>query len=813
METDWEKIKSIFAEAVALPVGDRVTYLIKHCDGNDEMLAELRSLLDASDEPDNLIEYNSLDLNSALNAEPKTYTDKHFGNFRIISEIGRGGMGAVFLAERDDGEFTQQVALKIVRQSIADSAIIERFRRERQILATLNHPNIAMLHDGGVNAEGEPFLAMEYVDGRPLTDYVREKNLSINERLRLFIKVCGAVAFAHRSLIIHRDIKPSNILVTDAGEPKLLDFGLAKVFETDNANNETVLRAFTPAYASPEQIQGGPVTTAGDVYSLGVVLYELLSGETPFNFEGKAIGEIIEAVTVTEPPLPSRISRANSRSPAIDSDLDTITLKALRKTPSRRYATVEAFADDIDRYLDGRPISARPNTFAYRTKKFVKRNRLAVAAASVVLIAIFAALAVSLWQARIARRESAKSEAVNKFLQQMLATAIPGSGGSGKRGVQASMIDILDNAAQRLDGDELASQPEVRAELRQVIGQGYIAQGLNDKAQRLIKAAFEEQVSLYGRDSIQTLRTEMNLAEIYLFKADYDPAFEILERRFQTLRDEFLQNRIEPFFFVGMLNGYALAYRARGNSEVAEQMLRESVEICNQRSVVERLEYTTNLLTLILLDQGKFDDAKSSQQAVVSKLRLAPDENADKLSAALTLLGSILMEKGELKEAEADLLEAERDYRKLYGPDYTAIYDNIRLQAQVSYLLGNYATAGRKIEIVLDNYRKTSNPKYISFATAMTIQGLILNKTGKPAEAETILREAYKLRTENLPATHFMTALTQGALGEVLLDAKRIDEASPLIRASYASLLNSQNVGNERTKTARARLARLEEHR
>ncbi len=813
METDWEKIKSIFAEAVALPAGDRVTYLIKNCEGNDEMLAELRSLLDASDEPDNLIENNSLDLNSALNAEPKTYTDKHFGNFRIISEIGHGGMGAVFLAERDDGEFTQQVALKIVRQSIADSSIIERFRRERQILATLNHPNIATLHDGGVNADGEPFLAMEYVDGRPLTDYVCEKNLSINERLRLFIKVCGAVAFAHRSLIIHRDIKPSNILVTDAGEPKLLDFGLAKVFESDNVNNETVLRAFTPAYASPEQIQGGPVTTAADVYSLGVVLYELLSGETPFNFEGKAIGEVIEAVTVTEPPLPSRISRANSGSSAINSELDTITLKALRKEPNRRYASVEAFADDIDRYLDGRPISARPNTFAYRTKKFIKRNRFAVAAASVVLIAILAGLAVSLWQARIARRESAKSEAVNKFLQQMLATAIPGSGGGGKNGAQASMIDILDNAAQRLDGDELAFQPEVRAELRQVIGQGYIAQGLNDKAERLIKAAFEEQISLYGRDSLQTLRTEMNLAEIYLIKAEYDPAFEILERRFQTLRDEFLQNRVEPFFFVGILNGYALAYRARGNSELAERMLRESVEICNQRSVVERLEFTTNLLTLILVDQGKFDDAKSSQQAVVSKLRLAPDENADKLSAALTLLGSILMEKGELKEAEADLLEAETAYRKLYGQDYTAIYDNIRLQAQVSYLLGDYATAERKVEIALENYRKTSNPKYISFATALTVQGLILNKTGNPAEAEKILLEAYKLRTENLPATHFMTALTQGALGEVLLDAKRIDDAAPLIRASYASLLASQKVENERTTTARARLARLEEHR
>ena len=441
---DWQQVKDIFAEALEQPADLRLDFVRARCDGNQHLLIEISSLLNASDEPDNLIEDNALDFNSTLAAESTNYTDKHFGNYRIIREIGSGGMGTVFLAERDDGEFTQQVALKIVRQSIADSAIIERFRRERQILANLNHPNIAALHDGGVNAEGEPFLAMEYVDGETLTDYVEKHRLSIRERLRLFLKICNAVSYAHRNLVVHRDIKPSNILVTTDGEPKLLDFGLAKAFESDAAKTQTALRAFTPAYASPEQIQGGNITTASDVYSLGVVFYELLTGAKPLNFDNKSFEEIVRTIESSEPAKPSDAATWRrgdaatkkeeetgrkregenivaptpiSASPTLHvtasqlkGDLDNIALTAIRKEPERRYSSVEDFAKDIESNLAGRPITARPNTLSYLAAKFVKRNKLAVAAASVVLIAILVGLFVSLWQAQIARQQRDRAE-------------------------------------------------------------------------------------------------------------------------------------------------------------------------------------------------------------------------------------------------------------------------------------------------------------------------------------------------------------------------------------------------------------------
>ena len=304
-EIDWLQVKTLFAEALELPPDQRSEFLGKRCDGDERLLEEVRSLLAAAEEPQNLIEDHAIDLAAKISGSTNNQTEQHFGNYRIVREIGSGGMGTVFLAERDDGEFSMQVALKIVRQSVADREIIERFKRERQILAGLNHPNIAALHDGGINEKGEPFLAMEYVDGETLIEFCDQNRLSIPERLRLFLKICAAVAYAHRNLVVHRDIKPSNILITNDGEPKLLDFGLAKAFETDSSKTQTALRAFTPAYASPEQIQGKSITTASDVYSLGVVFYELLAGTKPLNIEDKSFEEILETISKSEPAKPS----------------------------------------------------------------------------------------------------------------------------------------------------------------------------------------------------------------------------------------------------------------------------------------------------------------------------------------------------------------------------------------------------------------------------------------------------------------------------------------------------------------------------
>ncbi len=820
-ETHFHKIKDIFADIVEVPRENRAELIHEKCGDDANLKAEIESLLAAHDEAENIIEKNAFDINSLSNN--KTYDGREFGHYRILREIGHGGMGAVFLAERADGEFDQQVALKIVRQTIVSSELERHFRRERQILASLNHPNIAKLLDGGVSAIGEPFLAMEYIEGANLLEFAAE--ISIEEKLKLFIKVCNAVEYAHRHLVVHRDIKPSNILVTADGEPKLLDFGLAKPSETSelNANEttETAFRALTPAYASPEQLRGQTVTTSSDTYSLGVVLYELLSGEKPFHFENKSLEEILQTVTTGEPPPPSAISnsrlqnsnfknpKSKIRNPKLKGDLDIITLKALRKEPDRRYNSVVAFAEDIERHLKGLPITARPQTFSYRSSKFFRRNKITVSAGVLILLSLFVGGIVSFVQFRRAQAEKAKAEQVNSFLQKMLLTANPEQSSNQGKGYSASINDLLAQATQRLDSDDFSSQPEVKAELEYLIGTIYLNQGKLDSAEKYLQTALKMQAELYDTNSKQILLSENSLGSLYLAKADYDRAENMFEKILPSLREQFRLGNIKIPVMADALNNFALLKRARGDSRQSEILYRESLESSIQNKLPdENLVFTKTMIALTRFDQGKFDEAEADVQKLLAESK---QKDRESMSTAdnLTLLGSIQSEKGNFREATDNLREGERIYLKLLSPDALKIFDNRRLQAQILYAEGNLSEAEKTINQVLENYRRISNPKYISYATALTYKGLILNKAGKSAEAETILREALRLRTENLPAKHFMTALTKSALGEVLTTTQKYDEAETLLTESLQDLKDIQAAENQRTLTAQNRLDEL----
>lgn len=819
-QEEWQKVKEILAAALEQPPGVRAQFVAEACGADEAMRREVDSLLAAHEEP-NLLEQYSVNLQAQLQAEPPTYAGRRFGPYRILREIARGGMGAVFLAERADGAFQQQVALKIIRQSVADGELERHFRRERQILASLNHPNIAKLLDGGVSDNGELFLAMEFIAGAPLVSYAEDRRLTIDDRLRLFVKICHAVSFAHQRLIVHRDLKPSNILVTADGEPRLLDFGLAKLLEASadavgpagSDRTETAFRAFTPAYASPEQILGRSVTTTSDVFSLGVLLYELLTGEKPFQFEGKSLDDIIKSVTTGEPSLPSRaVVRAGhppgaNRQRQLKGDLDNITLKALQKDPARRYQSVADFAGDIDRHFGHLPITARPNTLRYRAASLYRRNKIAVSAAAFIVLALIVGLTISFWQYRNARRESATAEAVNGFLQQVLMTGNPSAG----RGYQTTITDVWKEADARLDRGELQDQPEVRAALRQVVGAGYIAQGNYVAGEKNLRQALADETRLYGAGSPRLLITESHLAALFFAKAEYDSAARMYEPMLPLLRAEFEKGRVDATIVCSALNNTALLNRARGNAVQAEALLRECLTVGAGRIPEAQLDDPRGFLTLILIDQGKFEEAEGVQKNVVQRHRNAPVIETPEFCAALTLLGIIEMEQGNLRDAEAHLREAETIYRKLYGPNFIALFDNLRLQAQVAYLAGRYADAESTINQVLVNYRQNSNPKYISFATALTVQGLTLNRLGRSATAERVLREALALREANLPAEHFMTALTRGALGECLTVQRRYGEAEPLLLASYGSLSRSQGAGNPRTTLALQRLVALYE--
>lgn len=831
---NWQKVKRLFASALEHSTHQRTAFLDQYCD-NEFIRSEVESLLAASDDPDCIIEKNALDLSLAFPVTTNRLEGKQFGSYKIISEIASGGMGAVFLAERADGEFQQQVALKIIRQSLIDAEIERHFRRERQILASLSHPNIARLLDGGVSASGEPFIAMEYVEGQPLMAFVIQHALNVEQRLKLFLKVCAAVAFAHRNLVIHRDLKPSNIIVGSDGEPKLLDFGLARIVDFDSNTNKTMTaqRAFTPAYASPEQLRGQSVTTASDIYSLGVVLYELLAGQRPFNFKSDSYEEILRTVCETEPKPPSlcwhELTRARIGAEAVSEgsglsvsasqpsridrkslqgDLDTIVLMALRKEPERRYPTVEQFANDIERHLGQLPITARPNTFQYRTTRFLQRNKIAVTAAFMILLTLCGGLAVSLWQYQKTQREAANSKEVRDFLEQMLLTADPGSGSAGK-GYSTTISDVLGQATRRLESADLGNQPDVKAELQQIVGASYLNQGQYELAEKYLRAALVKQTELFGENSPKLLRTRLSLATFYLVKADYDNAEITYTQYLPLLREENEQGNIEDSFLLAALNNYAVLRRARGDSRQAEALCRENLAISARTVSTAPNDGTETLLALTLLDQGKFDDAEALARKLADRFRQLPDNETSQFGNSLTLLGSIMMEKGSLSESANCLREAETIYRKLYSPTAVAIFDNVRLQAQVKYLAGNYPEALTQIDQVLQNYHQNSSPKYISFATALTVKGLILNRLGRSDEGETILREAVRLRTENLPPKHFMSAMTKGALGEVLTTRKNFAEAETLLLESYEALKVSQAGDNQRMVTAKRRLAEL----
>jgi non-specific serine/threonine protein kinase/serine/threonine-protein kinase len=526
----WQRIKTIAGAALELGPAERRAHVEQACAGDGLLFREVLSLLRSTEAAEPYFERPNPD------ASPHLYaTGSRIGAYRVLRELGSGGMGTVYLADRDDGEFTQRVAIKIVRGGFPNRFLLERFRDERRILASLAHPNIGRLLDGGTTQGGVPFVVMEYVEGQPIDEYCEARQVSLRDRLALFQQVCGAVEYAHRHLVIHRDIKAANILVSNEGVPKLLDFGIAKLLHAGadaDATPQTTVPIMTPESASPEQLSGGSITVAADVYALGVLLYRLVAGVGPYKEEMTSQADLIRNVCDVMPERPSTRAIQGVRVPA---DVDTIVLKALRKEPERRYASPSRLADDIQQFLEGRRVAAAPDSIGYRVRKFVGRHRVSVTLGAIAVVATITGVAAIVWEARVAQRERARAEhefnAVRGFAQAMLGemhqavAKLPGSTAAQEILLRhaTAYLDALSPEAQNDDNlrREVSRGYGLLAGVQGGIGMPNVGNVAGSRVSLLKVTALLEPLILGGR---ATLDDRLYAAKAFAMLAPTDPA-------------------------------------------------------------------------------------------------------------------------------------------------------------------------------------------------------------------------------------------------------------------------------------------------
>ncbi|MEO8061916.1 MAG: serine/threonine-protein kinase [Pseudomonadota bacterium] len=617
------------------------------------------------------------------------------GPYRLVRELGSGGMGVVWLAERTDGLIIRPVALKLPHGAWRRAGLAERMSREREILATLTHPNIAHLYDAGITPQGQPYLAIEYVEGTCIDAYSRDRELDVKARLRLFAQVADAVAYAHGKLVVHRDLKPANILVNPDGQVRLLDFGIAKLLDDGQAKEtkftEASGRALTPDYASPEQIVGEPLTTASDVYSLGVILYELLSGQRPYKLQRDSRGALEDAILQADPAPPSQVADRKLRA-ALHGDLDTVVLKALKKKPADRYPTVHALLDDIERHLLSRPVLAQPDSRWYRARKFLRRNVLAVSAYSAVLLAVTIGAGVAMWQAREALAQQRRAEEVKAFITRIFSEASPYTG-PGTTSLTA--VDLLKQAEARL-GTSFIAQPEVRVELSTLIGESLMALGDADAAEPVLKRTTDEAVRTLGAHHEMTMRVTLLQAQMHRMRGRAKEARALLDDILPVLRAD---PATAPLDLSAALSHRTLIAFEEGAYVEAERFAEEGARVASSRlgRNHEQTVASSILLALAYRYTRKFeqsrDAAQDAYQAALAQFGATPPH--PRVVEAKSTYGRALADNGEFAAGIALMDSAVADSRVLTGPESSQ--SGIFLQNMVAYQIdfGQLARAER----------------------------------------------------------------------------------------------------------------------
>jgi serine/threonine-protein kinase len=831
----WSEADQLFDQALELPPTERERFLDQCCAANSALREQVQALLRADAAAENFLELDGWRLVEPLVRQPEAdrATGRGVGPYRVVRELARGGMGVVYLAERADGQFEQRVALKLIKRGMDSDEIHRRFLAERQILARLNHPHIARLLDGGVSAEGQPYFAIEYVDGTTITAHCAERNLGIEERLGLFLDACDAVRYAHQHLVVHRDIKPSNVLVTPDGQVKLLDFGIAKLLSQEGAEEtgltETGVRMMTPEYATPEQVRGQAVTTATDVYALGTVLYELLAGRRAHRLESRTPVEVERIVCHVEPPPPSSVASAALRK-RLGGDLDTITLRALRKEPDRRYPTVEQLAGDVRRHLAGRPVTARPDTWRYRVVKFVGRHRLGVAAGVVIALSLVGGLAGTIWQARIAAErarvasaEAAKQRAVRDFLVQLFQASDPRQA----RGREITAREILDRGRRGID-TALAEHPEVRAELLTVLGivhrslASYApadtlfgqAVGLTRRLEGNVQPELAARLSEWATNLMQQDQNARaaSLLEEAITRLRSDPAHEAMLAQPLRMRG-WAQANQGKYAEAVALGREALAidlrYRGDGTAEVAEDLSELSNALFRSGDVAggdsaARAALTIRRRTLgpdhpellsamadAAVMRGESRDyveaEKLFREVVAGRRRLYPGGHPE-LAMALEELGYWveMQARSRYPEAESLYVQALAMYRSQLGPEHSEVARTLSSVGGVRYEMGDLPAGVRDMSEAVRIYRRVFGTSHPQTLWAMAQLGTFLREDGRYAEADSVLQETLSERRKLLGNSHLDVSFTLSNLGAARHGRGRYGEAEQALREALA---------------------------
>jgi serine/threonine-protein kinase len=822
----YRRVDAVFDALLDVPPDEQLAFAERAAGGDAEVHAEVLRLLYAHRREGFLESPLPLAdrLHAAVAGEPAV--PDRVGPWRIERLLGRGGMGAVYLGRRADGQFDQRAAVKLIQHPAP--GVLRRFLEERRILALLEHPGIARLLEGGVTPDGLPYFAMELVDGVPLTRYCDEHDLTLARRLELVAQVCDAVSYAHQHLVIHRDLKPSNILVTADGRPKLLDFGVAKLLAAAGGAEltETHLPAMTPEFAAPEQVRGEAVSTATDVYALGVVLFLLLTGRYPYDVRGKSFAELAWIVSQEEPPRPSAVALPGHRR-ELAGDLDLIVLTALRKDPARRYQTPAELAADLRRYRDGRPIRARADSAGYRLAKLAGRNRAALAGAAALLILLAGGLARERSLRHRAELEAKKAREVGNWVVSVFDVADP-LGPARRDSGEVTARALLEQGARRIDSS-LAGQPEVQAQLRGVFGRAYTSLGLYDEAIGQLRRALAQHVALYGGESLPVADDRAMLGEALVNLDRYQEADPYLRAALATRRARLgersdataesldqlgtsyqRQNRYaeaEPLFREALairrslagdtavsvalsLNNLGVLLYLKTAYPEAEAAYREALVILN-RSLGERHARTAETqqnLAQVLQQEGRIEEAEGLYRRALATKRLLLGNANPSVTINLNNLANLLMSTGRLDEAEALVREALVLDRRMFGNAHSYVAAGLGNLASVLKLKGEFAEAEQVYRQALAIDRERFAAPHRSIALDLNNLGNIRRLQGDPRGGEAYYRDALDQSFRTLGEQHTNTIAVAINLGRTLVEEGRMAEAEAILQPALAKL-------------------------